>query len=183
MSDAHHSGPAAGGAQQQSVKTAIWIAAGAVALIVGIILIAQFAIGAYGGRNLENDPAMAPDVLQRRIAPVAKLQLESAPPVAPAADAPKVATVMPAAAPARAGAADGKKVYDTACLACHMTGAAGAPKLGDKAAWAPRLKAGNDALYAAAIKGKGAMPAKGGNAALSDADVKAAVDFIVAGSK
>ena len=68
-------------------------------------------------------------------------------------------------------------------MACHATGVAGAPKLGDKAAWAPRLKTGKEALYASVIKGKGAMPPKGGNAALSDADVKAAVDYLVAGSK
>jgi len=86
-----------------------------------------------------------------------------------------------AAAPAAAGgdAAKGKSVYDSACMACHVAGVAGAPKTGDKAAWAPRLKTGNDALYAAVIKGKGAMPAKGGNASLSDADVKAAVDYLI----
>ena len=56
---------------------------------------------------------------------------------------------------------------------------AGAPKLGDKAAWAPRLKAGKAALVAAVIKGKGAMPPKGGNASLSDDAVKAAVDHML----
>ena len=66
---------------------------------------------------------------------------------------------------------------------CHAAGVAGAPKFGDKAAWAPRLKTGIDALYASALKGKGAMPAKGGNATLADADVKAAVDYMVAAAK
>jgi cytochrome c5 len=98
-----------------------------------------------------------------------------------AAPAP-VAAAAPAAAAAAAapasGKADGKKIYDTACAACHAAGVAGAPKFGDKAAWAPRLKTGVDALYAGAIKGKGAMPAKGGNASLADADVKAAVDYM-----
>lgn len=162
------------------VKLAIWIGIGTVSLIVGIMLIVQFAVGAYGGRSLENDPAMAPEALAQRIGPVAKLRLEGAPVQAQAPQA-KVATV--AAVPAKSGPPDAKKIYDTACMACHATGAAGAPKLGDKAAWVPRLKAGNDALYAAAIKGKGAMPAKGGNASLTDADVKAAVDYMVAGSK
>jgi cytochrome c5 len=60
---------------------------------------------------------------------------------------------------------------------------AGAPKAGDKAAWAPRLKTGADALYASALKGKGAMPAKGGNNALADADVKAAVDYLTSLAK
>lgn len=169
--------------ESHPVQLAIWVVIGAVALIVGIVLLANFAIGAYGGRSLENDPAMAPEALARRIGPVAKLQIEGAAAVAPAAEAPKVAAVTPAAAPAKAGKPDGKKTYDTACMACHATGAAGAPKLGDKAAWAPRLKTGNEALYASALKGKGAMPPKGGNAALADADVKAAVDYLVAGSK
>ena len=160
-----------------------WVVIGTVALVVGIILMAKFAVGAYGSRSLENDPAMKPEALAQRIGPVAKLQLEGAAEVAPAAQAPaaKVATVTPA--PAAVGKPDGKKTYDTACMACHATGAANAPKLGDKAAWAPRLKAGADALYASAIKGKGAMPPKGGNATLTDADVKAAVDYLVAGSK
>ena len=84
-----------------------------------------------------------------------------------------------AAAPASGGdPAKGKSVYDSSCTACHGAGVAGAPKTGDKAAWAPRLKAGKDALVAAVIKGKGAMPPKGGNASLSDADIKAAVDYM-----
>ncbi len=82
-----------------------------------------------------------------------------------------------AAAPA-AGKADGKKIFESTCVVCHGAGIAGAPKAGDKAAWAPRLKAGMDALYASALKGKGAMPAKGGNNALADAEVKAAVDYL-----
>ncbi|HET6493214.1 MAG TPA: c-type cytochrome, partial [Burkholderiales bacterium] len=87
----------------------------------------------------------------------------------------------PASAPpsAKADTAKGKSVFDGTCMACHATGVAGAPKAGDKAAWAPRLKAGVDALYASALKGKNAMPPKGGNAALADADVKSAVDYMV----
>jgi c(7)-type cytochrome triheme protein len=86
----------------------------------------------------------------------------------------------------RAGAADlpnGKAIYDATCVACHSTGAAGAPKLGDAAAWAPRVKTGAPALYNNAIKGKGAMPAKGGNAALSEADVRAAVNYMISQSE
>ena len=79
-------------------------------------------------------------------------------------------------------AADGKAVYDATCAACHGTGAAGAPKLGDKAAWAPRLK-DKAAMQASALKGKGVMPAKGGNSSLSDADVLAAVDYMAAQAK
>ena len=182
MSEAHHD-PVADNIETHPVQLAIWIGVGAISLVVGIVLMANFAVGAYGGRSLEKDPGMAPEALAKRIGPVAKLQFEGSAPVAPAADAPKVATATVAAAPAKAGKPDGKKTYDTACMACHATGAANAPKLGDKAAWAPRIKTGTEALYASVIKGKGAMPPKGGNAALADADVKAAVDYMVAGSK
>ena len=80
-------------------------------------------------------------------------------------------------------AADGKKIYDSVCTACHTAGVANAPKPGDKAAWAPRLKQGMDALVQSVVKGKGAMPPKGGAANLSDAEVRAAVDFMVSQSK
>jgi cytochrome c5 len=80
-------------------------------------------------------------------------------------------------------AASGKDVYNASCAACHASGLAGAAKLGDKAAWAPRIKAGIDVLYNSTLKGKGAMPAKGGNASLSDADIKAAVDYVVSQAK
>lgn len=99
------------------------------------------------------------------------------------AAAEKTAAAPASAAEPKAAAADGEAVYNKACLACHATGAAGAPKLGDKAAWAPRIAQGNDAMYTSAIKGKGVMPAKGGVTSLSDAEVKAAVDFLVAKSK
>ena len=68
-------------------------------------------------------------------------------------------------------------------MVCHGAGIAGAPKTGDKAAWAPRIKQGVDVLYQSALKGKNAMPPKGGNAALADADVKAATDYLVAQGK
>ena len=96
---------------------------------------------------------------------------------APVAAAP--AGAAPAAASAATGRADGKKVYDSACFACHAQAVAGSPKFGDKAAWAPRIRTGMAALYASVTKGKGAMPPKGGNPALSDAEIQAAVDFMV----
>jgi c(7)-type cytochrome triheme protein len=83
---------------------------------------------------------------------------------------------------AAAGLPNGKAIYDSTCTACHTTGAAGAPKLGDVGAWAPRIKTGPAALYASATKGKGAMPARGGNAKLSDAEVHAAVNYIISQS-
>jgi cytochrome c5 len=84
---------------------------------------------------------------------------------------------------APSAAADGKKVFESTCTVCHTAGVAGAPKLGDKAAWAPRIKQGMDTLVQSALKGKGAMPPKGGNASLSDADVRAAIEFMVSQSK
>lgn len=93
---------------------------------------------------------------------------------APAAAAP--------AATAAVSADTGKKIYDSACMACHAAGVAGAPKFGDKAAWAPRLKKGADTLHASAIKGLNAMPPKGGSSA-SDAEIKAAVDYMIAAAK
>jgi cytochrome c5 len=104
---------------------------------------------------------------------------EPAAPKAPA-QKPEAVAAAPAAKPA---AADGKKVFDSTCMACHATGVAGAPKLGDKAAWAPRIKQGMDTLVQDAIKGKGAMPPKGGNASLSEAEIRAAVEFMVSQSK
>ncbi|MEE9309540.1 MAG: c-type cytochrome [Cocleimonas sp.] len=79
--------------------------------------------------------------------------------------------------------ADGEATYKDACAVCHTAGIAGAPKLGDKEAWTARIATGNDALYEVALKGKGAMPAKGGRTELSDDDVKAVVDYMVAQSK
>ncbi|MFC3283954.1 c-type cytochrome [Litchfieldella rifensis] len=74
---------------------------------------------------------------------------------------------------------DGAAIYGNVCMACHDTGAAGAPKKGDAEAWAPRLDKGVETLYDHAINGVGAMPPKGGNPNLSDAEVKAAVDHLV----
>jgi len=82
-----------------------------------------------------------------------------------------------------AASGKGEAVYKQTCFMCHAAGVAGAPKLGDKAAWGPRIAKGKDALYASALKGKNAMPAKGGNASLSDADVKATVDYMVGEAK
>jgi cytochrome c5 len=80
-------------------------------------------------------------------------------------------------------AADGKAVYEKTCSVCHAAGVANAPKLGDKAAWAPRAATGKDALLGSVIKGKGAMPPKAGNGELKDDDIKAAIDFMLAAAK
>jgi cytochrome c5 len=124
-------------------------------------------------------------------------------PTAPAAATTTATAASPASAPAPAasastttsstaattktasasGANEGKAVYDETCHVCHATGLAGSPKFGDKAAWAPRIATGMPSLYNAALHGLNAMPPKGGNAALSDAQVKAAVDYMVAAAK
>ena len=87
------------------------------------------------------------------------------------------------AKPDAGGTVDGKKVYEGLCQACNGTGAAGAPKAGDKGAWGSRIAQGKDTLFKHAIAGftgkTGVMPAKGGNAALSDAEVKAAVEHLI----
>lgn len=115
-------------------------------------------------------------------APAATASAAPAPVVA-AAPAPAAPPVAAAAQTAAAGgAAAGEALYKQACVVCHATGAANAPKLGDKAAWAPRLQQGVPALVQNAIKGKGAMPPKGGSTA-PDADIRAAVEYMVNASK
>lgn len=81
--------------------------------------------------------------------------------------------------PSAAILAHGKAVYASDCAGCHDTGLTGAQKLADTAAWRALLKEGKDYLYKAAIEGSFGGPAKGGNPKLSDADVKAAVDYMV----
>ncbi len=95
---------------------------------------------------------------------------------------PEAAAEAPKADDKAADAAkiDGEKIYKGLCMSCHDAGIAGSPKLGDKAAWEPRIATGVDTLYKTSLEGKGAMPAKGGNPALSDDEVKAAVDYMVA---
>src|SRR5689334_1458912 len=126
MSGAHHPhhDPIEDNIETHPVKLAIGIAIGAVALVIGIILLAQFAVGIYGSRTLKDDPSMAPQAVQKRIAPVAKVEVD---PNAPA-EAPKAATPAPAGAPAAAPVAippaagktaaaggAGKSTYDTVC--------------------------------------------------------------------
>ncbi|RME32820.1 MAG: cytochrome c5 family protein [Gammaproteobacteria bacterium] len=92
-----------------------------------------------------------------------------------------------APAQAAAGPADGEQVFKQVCTACHGMGIAGAPKFGDKAAWADRIAQGKETLYTHALNGftgsKGMMPPKGGNASLTDEQVKAAVDYMVANAQ
>jgi len=107
---------------------------------------------------------------------------------APSAAAPAAAGSAPAAEPAapQAEAAvnpAGEKLYKSTCFACHGTGVAGAPKFGDKAAWAPYIQTGIDAMVKVAMQGKGAMPPKGGAANASEEDIRAAVEYMVHAAK
>lgn len=114
-----------------------------------------------------------------------KEEAQTATPAQPVAEAEKPAE---AAKPEENAAADehhakGEKVFKATCAMCHQTGAAGAPIVGDKADWGPRIAQGIDTLHNHAIVGftgaKGMMPAKGANPSLSDDDVKAGVDYMV----
>lgn len=129
-------------------------------------------------------PATAPEPVPppKASAPSVPPPAAAPAPVAAPAPAPAPAQKTPDAAPAapRSDLARGEQVYRQSCAVCHDKGVAGAPRTGDAAAWSPRLARGMDAMYATALNGKGAMPAKGGNPALSEADVKSAVDYLAA---
>jgi cytochrome c5 len=174
------------------IAVAAGIAGASVALILAIFMLAQFAVRSYASRVVLTSPAMSAQAVAERLRPDGELKVDpNAPPPAPtepsAAPAPTAAAPLPAAASSSAGtgeksadtSANGKTVYESLCVSCHAAGVAGAPKAGDKAGWAPRIAQGKDALYASALKGKGVMPAKGGNPGLGDQDVKAAVDYLV----
>jgi len=143
-------------ADKHSSKGIMWAT-----IIVAIVLIAIIFPLTVKKSTSAADAAGGNDEADVRIQPVAKFELtrEAAP---TAGGAPK----------------DGPTVFNTVCGACHNTGAAGAPKIDDKAAWAPRLALGKEALYKSALNGKNAMPPKGGSS-LSDAEIKGAVDYIL----
>jgi cytochrome c5 len=122
--------------------------------IVGIILLVQLVTGTPTA-----DPAaMTPEKVAERIRPVSGIEMGA-----------------PAAAP---GARSGEAIVKATCAACHQAGVAKAPKLGDKNDWAPHIKLGLSAMVQTAIKGKGAMPPKGGDTSLTDAEVSRAVVFM-----
>src|SRR4051812_35995905 len=145
--------------------------------VIGIIMIASYATG---GIKLGPDN---PRAVAQRLKPVGEVNIGEVPPGAAASPAAKPAAPSPANKAASASGADaGKALYNSVCIACHGAGIAGAPKAGDKAAWKARIAQGKDVLYNSALHGKNAMPPKGG-ATAPDADVKAAVDYLVSQSK
>jgi len=119
------------------------------AILLALSTMAQ----ALGTKPVEDEEAVI-----SRIAPVARVEMAA----------------KPAAAP---GARSGEEIVKGVCAACHQTGAAGAPKIGDKAAWAPRLGLGLDGLVKSATAGKNAMPPKGG-AELTPAELTRAIVFM-----
>ncbi|ANJ73938.1 c-type cytochrome [Ralstonia insidiosa] len=135
-----------------------------------------------GGGKLQEPAAPAGGTAATAAAPAPEAAAPAATPAAAAAPAAAPAAPAAAAAPQASTGDVGKKVYDSTCQMCHAAGVAGAPKFGDKAAWAPRIAEGKAKMYDIALHGKGAMPPKGTYAG-SDDDVKAAVDYMAAAAK
>jgi len=131
------------------IAWALIIALGSIVFVVAMIGIANMAKGTK---------PVDPEAVNRRIAPVATVKI---------------------AAPVAAGGAarSGEQIYKAACAACHDAGVAGAPKTGDKAAWAPRIALGLDGLLKSAIAGKNAMPPKGGSDA-NDVELASSIVYI-----
>jgi len=131
------------------------------------------------GAKFDEPKAPAAAASAPAAAPAVAAAATPAPAAAPAA---VVAAAEPAAKASTDAAGAVPALYTQICQTCHAAGVAGAPKIGDKSAWAPRLAQGVDGLTASAIKGKGAMPPKGGSTA-SDADIKAVVAYMVGSVK
>jgi cytochrome c5 len=144
------------------------------AITVGLMVLASVISRHTAVKTHAGEPLRQQETLER-IAPVAKVAV---------AGKDNSALAPPAAAPA-AAAADmpGEQVFQQVCTACHGAGVAGAPKVGDKAAWAPRIAQGADTLHKHALEGfqgkAGFMPPKGGRTDLSDKSVMNAVDYMV----
>jgi len=147
-------------------------------LIAFAILLFVFArmIGkATQGQEVLVDPMRIKDV-QRNIAPFAHVAVAGHDNSALAVAAPK------SGAPAAAVPTTGEQAFNTVCSACHSLGINGAPKIGDHAAWGPRIAQGKEALYTHAIGGQGAMPPRGGTT-WPDATIRMAVDYMVSLNK
>ena len=161
--------------QPESFKWLLWPV---IAAIVALTLfsLTQPAPGSYGSLTRSDEGAGSVDA---RIAKVGALNLAGQA-ATQTASAEAAAAPAEAAAPAPAAAATGEvpALYKKSCAMCHGTGAGGAPKVGDKDAWAPRIATGMDELMKVAINGRGGMPARGGTKA-SDDEIKAVVEYMV----
>jgi cytochrome c5 len=155
-------------------------------LIVLTVLLIFGALTIYNHEPKEADPNQSAEVAER-IAPAGAVYAGNTGRAAMQAAADAAAKAA-ASQVAYGGTTDGKAIFDHLCTSCHTAGIAGAPKVGDKAAWAPRIAEGLDTLIKHATEGYHGpdgnyMPAKGGNPALNDAQVKAAVTWIVGQAK
>jgi cytochrome c5 len=160
------------------------------AMVISFLVLVALLLGAlslliYARNPPPENPARA-EILQQRIAPVGAVYAGDTGRAAMQA-AQLAAAAAAASQVAYGGTTDGKEIYDQLCHSCHTAGVAGAPKVGDHAAWGPRIAQGIDTLDTHAIQGftgqTGVMPPKGGNPALTDEQVKAAVAFMVDQSK
>jgi cytochrome c5 len=156
-------------------------------IVIGVLVaiaLVLFAIARFVGVPFEQARAIADTQTQsavaERIAPVGRVAVAGQDNSALAIVA---ANSDAGAAPAVALPANGEETYKQVCSTCHSAGIAGAPKSGDKGAWAPRIAQGKDTLYKHAIEGfqgkGGVMPAKGGRADLTDDLMRQAVDYMV----
>ncbi len=145
------------------------------ALMGGLAVFAILLVIIAGNLTSDVSDYKPEEIVLENIKPVGQVYIagESEPEAAPAADT----------AVASSGPKSGEEVYNGSCMSCHGTGAAGAPKLGDKAAWVPRIAAGMDAMLANAINGLNAMPPKGLCMACSDAEIQGAVEYMVSNSQ
>lgn len=145
------------------------------AVTIGLFVFARHVGAEHQGKQVVTDPRYV-DSVKERLAPVDRVAVAGQDNSAMKIEStgPKVTVSLPA---------DGTAAYNMACTACHGAGIAGAPKVGDKAAWGPRIAQGKDTLYKHAIEGfngkTGVMPPKGGQAAWPDDLVKQAVDHML----
>ena len=151
--------------------------------VVGTIVLATLV--ASGARTVQiKDDAEYQRLVAERIAPVAKVAIAGKDNAALNAGDTTPAAPTPAAP---AAVLTGEQVYNTTCMACHAAGVAGAPKFGDKGAWAPRLGQGLTVLHKHALEGfqgkAGVMPPKGGRVDLADQSILNAVDYMVNAAK
>jgi len=134
-------------------------------------------VNASGGRLAEPAGEAAAEAPAAEAAPAA--ETSTAPAMPASGEQEVVVAAAPAAAAPATAVVNGEALYKQACAVCHVAGVAGAPKLGDKAGWASRLGLGLEGLTASVIKGKGAMPPRGGAGGSSDAEIQAAVQFML----
>lgn len=143
-----------------------------VSVLIGVVLLVALVYVLTAGRFAGVAETESPEAVAARLEPIGKANTD---PAAAAAAAAPASGAQTAAADDHPGAA----VYNRYCQACHASGAAGAPLLGNKDAWQPRIDQGMDALMNTALNGKGAMPPRGTCADCSDDDLRAAIEYMV----